>query len=203
MTSPAQHPPLAVLFDRDGTLVIDVPYNGDPARVRPMPGARAALDAVRAAGLPCGVLTNQSGIARGLLDRSQVDAVNARVEELLGPFDVWEICPHGPRDGCSCRKPRPGMIRQACERLGLQPGEVAFVGDIGADVEAAAAAGARGVLVPTPVTRTEEIEAATLVAPDLAGALDLLFGAEGPAAPMPEPGSQVLQAADVQSGGGR
>ncbi|WP_336714207.1 D-glycero-alpha-D-manno-heptose-1,7-bisphosphate 7-phosphatase [Arthrobacter sp. USHLN218] len=202
MTSPAQHPPRAVLFDRDGTLVIDVPYNGDPALVRPMPGARAALDAVRAAGLPCGVLTNQSGIARGLLDRGQVDAVNARVEELLGPFDVWEICPHGPQDDCGCRKPRPGMILEACERLGLQPDEAAFVGDIGADVEAAAAAGARGVLVPTPVTRPEEVEEADLVAPDLAGALGLLFGPGGPA-PVPGQGSPVLQAADGLPGGGR
>lgn len=202
MTSSAQPPPRAVLFDRDGTLVIDVPYNGDPALVRPMPGARAALDAVRAAGLRCGVLTNQSGIARGLLDRGQVDAVNARVEELLGPFDLWEICPHGPGDGCGCRKPQPGMVLRACERLGLRPDEVAFVGDIGADVEAAAAAGARGVLVPTPVTRAGEIEAADLVAPDLASALELLFGAGGPA-PAPGQPSRLLQAADGLPGGGR
>ncbi|NMR30790.1 D-glycero-alpha-D-manno-heptose-1,7-bisphosphate 7-phosphatase [Crystallibacter degradans] len=169
-------PPQAVLFDRDGTLVVDVPYNADPQQVRPMPGAAEALDAVRRAGLRCGVLTNQSGIARGLLQRPQVDAVNARVAELLGPFDLWEVCPHGPADGCECRKPAPGMILSACRRLGLQPSEVAFIGDIGADVEAAAAAGATGVLVPTPVTRAEEIDAAELVAPDLAAALELLLG---------------------------
>ncbi|HEX2248657.1 MAG TPA: HAD-IIIA family hydrolase [Arthrobacter sp.] len=169
-------PPQAVLFDRDGTLVVDVPYNGDPQQVRPMPGAAEALDTVRRAGLRCGVLTNQSGIARGLLQRPQVDAVNARVEELLGPFDVWEVCPHGPADGCECRKPAPGMVLSACRRLGLQPSEVAFIGDIGADVEAAAAAGATGVLVPTPVTRAEEVDAAELVAADLAAALELLLG---------------------------
>lgn len=105
-----------------------------------------------------------------------MDAVNARVEELLGPFDLWEVCPHGPMDGCGCRKPAPGMILSACCRLGLQPSEVAFIGDIGADVEAAAAAGATGVLVPTPVTRAEEVGAAELVAPDLAAALELLLG---------------------------
>ncbi|EMY34444.1 HAD superfamily hydrolase [Arthrobacter crystallopoietes BAB-32] len=206
MTLEALLPPRAVLFDRDGTLVVDVPYNHDPDLVRPMPGAREVLDAIRAAGLPCGVLTNQSGIARGLLDRGQVDAVNARVEELLGPFDMWEVCPHGPADGCACRKPQPGMVRQACERLGLQPREVAFIGDIGADVEAAAAAGARGVLVPTPITRAEEVEAATLVAPDLAAALELLFGAELPvrrdAAPRDvDEESGALQAADGPGGG--
>jgi D-glycero-D-manno-heptose 1,7-bisphosphate phosphatase len=208
MSDPAMPPPRAVLFDRDGTLVVDVPYNHEPAKVVPMPGAREVLDAVRAAGLPCGVLTNQSGIARGLMDRAQVDAVNARVEELLGPFDVWEVCPHGPGDGCACRKPQPGMIRQACARLGLLPGEVAFIGDIGADVEAAAAAGARGVLVPTQVTRAEEIEAAELVAGDLAGALELLFGPEGPesaaaAVQAQEPGARALQAADGVAGGSR
>jgi histidinol phosphatase-like enzyme len=78
--------PAAVLFDRDGTLVRDVPYNGDPSRVEPMPGARAALDRLRAAGVRTAVVSNQSGVARGLLTRDQVDAVNARVEEVLGPL---------------------------------------------------------------------------------------------------------------------
>ncbi|CEA07318.1 D-glycero-beta-D-manno-heptose-1,7-bisphosphate 7-phosphatase [Arthrobacter saudimassiliensis] len=170
-------PPVrAVLFDRDGTLVFDVPYNSDPELVRPIPGAADVLSRLRAEGVPTGVLTNQSGIARGLLDRSQVDAVNARVEELLGPFDLWEICPHGPDDGCPCRKPAPGMLHSAAERLGLAPEELGFIGDIGADVDAARAAGARGVLVPTPVTRAEEVEAAELVAGSLAEAVALLRG---------------------------
>ncbi|WP_323960334.1 HAD-IIIA family hydrolase [Arthrobacter sp. JZ12] len=166
--------PKAVLLDRDGTIVIDVPYNGDPGKVLAMPGAHDVLQGLRAEGIPVGVLTNQSGIARGLLTHEQVDAVNQRVEELLGPFDVWEMCPHGPEDGCACRKPAPGMILKACEKLGLHPSEVAFIGDIGSDVEAARAAGATGVLVPTDVTRQEEIDAAPLVAPDLAAAIGLL-----------------------------
>ena len=168
--------PKAVLLDRDGTIVVDVPYNGDPEQVVAMPGAQEALDGLRAAGVPLGVLTNQSGIARGLLTAAQVDAVNERVETVLGPFDLWELCPHGPDDGCTCRKPAPGMILRACERLGLHPSEVAFIGDIGSDVEAAAAAGATGVLVPTPVTRQEEIDAAPLVADTLAEAISLLRG---------------------------
>lgn len=169
--------PKAVLLDRDGTIVVDVPYNGDPDRVVAMPGAEDVLNALRAAGVPLGVLTNQSGIARGLLTSAEVEAVNQRVDDVLGPFDVWEICPHGPEDGCTCRKPAPGMILRACEKLGLHPSEVAFIGDIGADVEAAAAAGATGVLVPTPVTRQEEIDAALLVASSLAEAVALLRGA--------------------------
>lgn len=166
-----------VLFDRDGTLVEDVPYNGDPEVVAPVPGARTALDRLRDAALPVGVVSNQSGIARGLLTAGQVRRVNDRVEQLLGPFDVWEICPHGPADGCRCRKPRPGMIFAAARRFGVAATALAVVGDIGADVGAAEAAGAQSVLVPTPVTRPEEVAAAPVVAPDLTTAVDLLLGA--------------------------
>ncbi|WP_369212295.1 D-glycero-alpha-D-manno-heptose-1,7-bisphosphate 7-phosphatase [Streptomyces flavofungini] len=167
--------PGAVLFDRDATLVVDVPYNGDPARVRLMPGARDAVDAVRAAGVPVGVVSNQSGVARGLLSRAQVDAVRRRVEELLGPFSVWAICPHGPGDGCHCRKPEPGLVIAACARLGVPATRAVVIGDIGADVRAARAAGARGVLVPTPVTRAAEITAADTVATDLRTAVGLVL----------------------------
>lgn len=163
--------PRAVLFDRDGTLVHDVPYNGDPALVRPVDGARTLLDALRAAGVRVGLVTNQSGIARGLLTRDQVDAVHARLAELVGPFDTVQVCPHGPQDGCGCRKPAPGMVLAAARELGVAPHECAVVGDIGADVGAAVAAGARAVLVPTPVTRTEEVAAAPVVAADLRAAL--------------------------------
>ena len=175
----ARRAPAAVLFDRDGTLVVDVPYNGDPSRVRPVPGAGAALDLLRAAGIPMGVVTNQSGIARGLISAEQADAVNARVDALLGPFDVWQVCPHGPQDGCACRKPRPGMVLAAAERLGVAPDRLAVIGDIGADVESAAAAGAAAVLVPTPVTRPEEVAAAPVVRPDLVSAVRHLLGEVG------------------------
>ncbi|MEV7194520.1 HAD family hydrolase [Streptomyces sp. NPDC093510] len=179
----AQGIPAAVLFDRDGTLVEDVPYNGDPALVRLAPTARSAVEAVRAAGIPVGVVSNQSGVARGLLTRVQVEAVGRRVEELLGPFAVWAICPHGPGDGCGCRKPAPGLVLAACERLGVPAGRAAVIGDIGADTDAARAAGARGVLVATPVTRAEEIEAADTVAPDLLTAVGLLLTPRGTARP--------------------
>nr|WP_246858632.1 HAD family hydrolase [Citricoccus sp. SGAir0253] len=175
--------PRAVLFDRDGTLVHDVPYNGDPALVRPVDGAREALDRVRAAGLATAVVSNQSGVARGLVSRDQVDAVNARVEELLGPFGAWQVCPHGPGDGCACRKPRPGMVLAAARALGVRPEECVLIGDIGADVEAAQAAGARSVLVPTPVTRAEEVADAPVTAPDLAAAVDLVLALVADGAP--------------------
>jgi HAD superfamily hydrolase (TIGR01662 family) len=169
-------PPLrAVLFDRDGTLVHDVPYNGDPARVRTMPYACEALRELRARGIATGVLSNQSGIGRGILTVEQVTAVNRRVDELLGPFDVWDYCPHLPEDGCGCRKPAPGMIINACRRLGIDTAAAAYVGDIGTDVAAAEAAGSRAVLVPTPVTLAAEVEAAPRVAAHLGAALELLL----------------------------
>jgi histidinol-phosphate phosphatase family protein len=168
-------PPKAVLFDRDGTLVHDVPYNGDPAQVRLMPTARTAVDLARARGLRVGLITNQSGVARGLLTPADVDAVNARVAELLGPFDVIQVCPHGPEDMCSCRKPAPGLIVAAAAALGLSPHDCAVIGDIGADVQAAGAAGARAVLVPTPATLGRELTG-TRSAPDVLAATAMLTG---------------------------
>lgn len=171
-----QPPPRAVLFDRDGTLVHDLPYNGSPAAVRPVDGARRALDRLRDRGIRIGLVTNQSGVGRGLLSTSDVAAVHARLAELLGPFDTVAVCPHAPDAGCGCRKPAPGLIHQALAELDLPAGQCAVVGDIGADVGAALAAGARPVLVPNPATLPAEVGQAPEVAADLAAAVDLLLG---------------------------
>jgi HAD superfamily hydrolase (TIGR01662 family) len=164
--------PELVLFDRDGTLVHDVPYNGDPGRLRPVEGAREALDRLRGRGVRIGLVSNQSGVSRGLLTPEQVAAVNARLGELLGPFDTVQVCPHGPDDGCSCRKPAPGMVKAACAELDVDPARCVVVGDIGADVEAAAAAGAVGIMIPTPATRESEVAAAEHTVETLAAAVD-------------------------------
>jgi HAD superfamily hydrolase (TIGR01662 family) len=169
-------PPDLVLFDRDGTLVHDVPYNGDAGLVRPVPRAREVLDRLRHEGIRVGLVTNQSGVAGGRISAAQVRSVNARVEELLGPFDVVEVCPHGPDEGCGCRKPAPGMVKQACAALGVDPARCVVVGDIGSDVEVATAAGARGILVPTTVTEAAEIARAEQVCPTLEAALDVILG---------------------------
>jgi histidinol-phosphate phosphatase family protein len=174
--APEPAPLKALLFDRDGTLVVDVPYNGDPALVRPVPGAIEAVDEARAAGLPVGVVTNQSGLARGSFTPEQMAAVHARIDELFGAFDVWAVCPHGPEDSCDCRKPAPGSVRAAAERLGVEPATCALVGDIGADVDAARAAGAQGLLVPTAATETRELAAAPVVCRDLGTAVTHLLG---------------------------
>jgi histidinol-phosphate phosphatase family protein len=167
--------PALVLFDRDGTLVEDVPYNGDPAEVAPVEGARYALDRLRRAGIAVGMVSNQSGVARGLLTAHDVDAVNARVVELLGSFDTIQWCPHGPDDRCARRKPSSGMVEAAAAELGLPGTACAVVGDIGSDVEAGLGVGARTVLVPTAVTRAEEVTAAPEVAGSLVDAVDGLL----------------------------
>jgi histidinol-phosphate phosphatase family protein len=177
-TSRAPRPdvPAAVLFDRDGTLVEDVPYSGDPQLVTAVTGAREALDRLRAAGVATAVVSNQSGVARGLVTAGQVEAVNRRIEHVLGPLGPWLVCPHGPDEGCACRKPEPGLVLRAAEALGVPPERCAVIGDIGADVDAARAAGARPILVPNERTRVGEVAAAVEVAPDLPTAVARLLG---------------------------
>lgn len=164
-----------VLLDRDGTLIKDVPYNGDPDLVELMPGAVQAVARLRAAGLKLGIISNQSGIGRGLFTNEQLWAVNRRVDELLGPMDAWFICPHVPEDGCPCRKPQPGMVLAAASHWGLAVQSLAVIGDIGADIDAAEAAGCRSVLVPTAVTLQTEVARAPQVAADLTAAVTALL----------------------------
>ncbi|MFH9110069.1 D-glycero-alpha-D-manno-heptose-1,7-bisphosphate 7-phosphatase [Streptomyces albus] len=178
-TPPGAGAPRAVLFDRDGTLVEDVPHNTDPARLRPRPHAREALEVLRAAGVRAAVVTNQPDLARGVLTLPQLEALQARMEELLGPVEVTAVCPHLPEAGCGCRKPAPGLVHAACRLLRLAPARTVVVGDIGTDLLAAHRAGAPSLLVPNEATRREETEAARCTAPHLATAVRTLLG--GPA----------------------
>jgi histidinol-phosphate phosphatase family protein len=169
-----RRPPVAVLFDRDDTLIVDVPYLDDPAGVRPVPGAVDLVRGLRERGVPVGVVSNQSGVAKGLITPDRLAAVNARVEELFGPFGTWQVCVHDDGDGCGCRKPGPGLVLNAAGALGVDPASCVVIGDTGADVDAALAAGARAVLVPTARTLEPEIARArehAAVARDLAEAL--------------------------------
>jgi len=172
--------PELVLFDRDGTLIEDLPYNGDPDRVRVVPGAADALASLRTAGIRVGVITNQSGIGRGLITEDDARRVNDRTARLLGPFDVVAMCCHTPDDRCECRKPRPGLVHRACEVVGIPPNRTAVIGDIESDVEAAERAGARGVLVPNERTDAREVDRACRRADDLAAAVRMLLDGSTP-----------------------
>jgi histidinol-phosphate phosphatase family protein len=166
----------AVFLDKDGTLIEDVPYNGDPALVRPLPGVREALDRLRAEGVRLMIVTNQSGIGRGLISDQQADAVDDRVIELLGPFEAVLRCPHSPDDRCECRKPGPDLIKQALASTGVHPDRAVMVGDIGSDVDAAKHAGVSGLLIPTIQTRREEVDAAPRTCAGLVQAVDQMLG---------------------------
>ena len=165
-------PPDLVLLDRDGTLVHDVPYNGDPALVVPVDGVRTGLERLRGRGVRTAVVTNQSGIGSGRITVDQAEAVNARVEQLLGPFDLWRYCPHARDEGCACRKPAPGMVTDSCATLGVAADRTVLIGDTGADVGAARAAGAVGILVPTPATPADHVAAAEHVVSSFTAAVD-------------------------------
>ncbi|MDQ4110985.1 MAG: HAD-IIIA family hydrolase [Actinomycetota bacterium] len=168
--------PELVLLDRDGTLIEDVRYNGDPALVRPLPGVRGALDRLRAEGVRLIIATNQSAIGRGVISEQQADAVDDRVIELLGPFEAVLRCPHSPDDRCECRKPGPDLIKQALASTGVHPDRAVMIGDIGSDVDAAKNAGVSGILVPTLQTRREEVDAAPRTCAGLVQAVDHLLG---------------------------
>lgn len=161
----------AILFDRDGTLIVDMPGNRDPDAIELMPRVADALALAREWGYAIAVVTNQPAVADGTIDQSHLFRMHARIEELVGPIDGWFVCIHGAADGCECREPEPGLILAASARLGVAPERCTFIGDIGADIEAARAAGARGVLVPKPVTCREEIAAAPEVADDVLDAV--------------------------------
>jgi D-glycero-D-manno-heptose 1,7-bisphosphate phosphatase len=140
----------AVFLDRDGTLVEDVGYPRDPEAVRLLDGAPEALAALRRAGYALVVVSNQSGIGRGLVSREEADAVHDRfVLELRGrgvELDDVRYCPHAPEDGCTCRKPAAGLLLDSARELGLDLSRSFMVGDKRADVEAGRAAGCRTVL---------------------------------------------------------
>ena len=140
-----------MLFDRDETIVVDVPFNGDPERVEPAPDARALLDRLRAAGLPLAVVSNQSGIGRGLHHaRGGRRGQSAASTNCSAPSPGFFVCPHAPEDGCDCRKPKAEADPRRSAALGVDPACCVVVGDRDSDVEAARNAGAIALRVEGP-----------------------------------------------------
>lgn len=141
----------------------------------PLPGALDSMARLHRAGFKVGVCTNQSGIGRGFINEDEVRKTHRRLEADLsalgGALDAIVYCPHLPEEGCDCRKPRPGMLLTAMASLSVAPADTVFVGDSKRDLEAALAAGCRGVLVRTGngrVTESELSESAKEVYDDLA-----------------------------------
>ena len=169
----------ALLVDRDGVINADSPgYIRGPAEWIPIPGSIEALARISQAGWLVGVCTNQSGLARGLITADDLEAIHdelkARVSALGGRIDGIFVCPHAPDADCACRKPRPGLLAQAADTLGLNLGATTLVGDSPRDLAAARTAGARPILVRTGhgiATEESESDDGLLVYADLAAAV--------------------------------
>lgn len=178
-----------VFLDRDGTLNREVGFVSDPARIELLPGTAQALERLHRAGHRLVVVTNQSGIARGLYDERTLAAIHARLhDELGGLVTAWLHCPHLPEGGhgyggdCACRKPGAGLLHQARELLGLEFAGGSLIGDSARDLLMARGLPLRTILVhsgkPVEAERAK-LEAAGFrpdhEAADLPGAVDWLL----------------------------
>jgi D,D-heptose 1,7-bisphosphate phosphatase len=179
----------AVFLDKDGTLVRDVPYNADPARIEWRDGVFGGLSRLASAGFALVLVTNQSGIAQGRFSEEQLHRYFVEFRAQLARSGVLLAdllyCPHHPaaavpafRKFCACRKPNPGLLVRARARLGIDLERSWMVGDLLDDVEAGVRAGCRTALVHHD--GNEEIPALGvrrphLIAADLASATDLML----------------------------
>ena len=151
-----------VFLDRDGTIIEDRHYIANPADVVLLPGAAEAIGRLNEAGLAVVVITNQSGIARGLLTEAQYHSTRARLDELLAArgarIDASYHCPHHPDAGgpCRCRKPGTLLHERAIADLGLDVAHSTAIGDRWRDLEPAAVLGFRGIMVPSADTPPAE-----------------------------------------------
>jgi D-glycero-D-manno-heptose 1,7-bisphosphate phosphatase len=166
-----------VILDRDGTINQDSDqYIKSPAEWKPIPGSIEAIARLTQGGWRCVVATNQSGIARGLLDMATLNAIHAEMHRLVnlagGRIDAIFFCPHAADSNCECRKPKPGMLRDIAARMDAKLAGVPMIGDSLRDVEAAAAVGAKPYLVLTGKGKTTRaaggLPQGTEVFPDLA-----------------------------------
>ena len=150
----------AVFLDRDGTINEEVGYLDRLEKLRLVPGAAEAIRLINESGMKVIVVTNQSGVARGMFDESFVDQVHRRLAQMLGEegasLDGVFFCPHHPTEGrgrylvsCDCRKPAPGLLLRAADERSLAPKRSTMRGDTLKDIEAGARVGAQGILVRT------------------------------------------------------
>jgi D-glycero-D-manno-heptose 1,7-bisphosphate phosphatase len=165
----------AVFLDRDGTLIEEVAYPRDPDSVRLLEGVVEALAAFRRAGFALVVVSNQSGIGRGLVTREEANAVHERfVDELRVrgiELDDVRYCPHAPEDACACRKPSAELLIASARYLGIDLAASFMIGDKAADVAAGRAAGCRTLLLGRA-----DGHGATYVAPNWNQAVEHLLG---------------------------
>jgi D-glycero-D-manno-heptose 1,7-bisphosphate phosphatase len=174
----------AVFLDRDGTIVLERNYLADPDRVELVPGGAAAMRRLHDAGFALVIVTNQSGIARGLYKEADYLRVQERLTSLLAGDGVELAgvyhCPHHPdfTGPCDCRKPAPGLFLRASADLDIDLTRSFFVGDRIKDIQPALIWGARGILVGTGYGKEEQARAGQdyAIVEDLNAAADLILG---------------------------
>jgi D-glycero-D-manno-heptose 1,7-bisphosphate phosphatase len=172
-----------LILDRDGVINYDSDaYIKTLDEWIPLPGAVEAIARLSRAGWTVAVATNQSGLARGYYDQAALESMHTRLRQLVaeqgGELGLIVHCPHGPDDGCDCRKPKPGMLRQIAAHYGVSLAGVWFVGDSSGDLKAALAVGCQPVLVKTGkglLTLAQPLPAGTLVFDDLAAVASQLI----------------------------
>jgi D-glycero-D-manno-heptose 1,7-bisphosphate phosphatase len=171
--------PSAVFLDRDGTIIEDAHYLSKPEQVRLLPGAAEAIARVNAAMVPAVVITNQSGIGRGIFTDDDHQRITDRLNELLDEkgarIDATYHCPHRPDEECECRKPGTLLFRNAADEHGIDLTRALYIGDRFRDVEPGIVLGGNGVLIPSSETPAADTLAAVeraRVAPSLRVALD-------------------------------
>ncbi|MDP8955529.1 MAG: HAD family hydrolase [Actinomycetota bacterium] len=188
--------PGAVFLDKDGTLVENLPYNADPAKMRLSPGAAEGIRLIHQAGLRLFVVSNQSGVARGHFPEEALAGVEARLRELMADAGArlagFYYCPHHAEGrvakysvACDCRKPGPGMVLNAARDHAIDLSKSWLVGDILDDVEAGRRAGCRTILVDNgheTEWKTGDDRTPDHTAPDLAEAARIILSASEPAA---------------------
>lgn len=165
----------AAFLDRDGTVIRDPGYVDDPAEVEVLPGAAEAISLLNARRIPVVMITNQSGIGRGLYTGEDFRAVQEEVERQLAirgcALEAVFHCPHDPDAGCDCRKPALGMHRRAAEQLGVELGGGLYVGDKISDVLPAVKTGGTGFLLRGRRQPAAEVPDGVRVADDLLAAV--------------------------------
>ena len=143
-----------IFIDRDDTIIHDVPYLSDPSLVALTPGASEALASFRELGFSIVIISNQSGIGRGYFTEEQLRKVNARMLELLADggatIDAIYYCPHRPDENCNCRKPKTGMLEQACRDFDVDKAHSVMIGDLKGDVDMGKSFGIKTIQIMLP-----------------------------------------------------
>jgi len=167
----------AVFIDRDGTIMEDCDYCSDPTDVRIFPGVLEALQRLKSKGFKLIIITNQSGIGRGLFTLDQYRAVEAEVLRQLGGglIDATYFCPDAPGHHSNCRKPAPGMIVKAAREHQIDLSHSFLIGDKEIDVECAHNAGVRAIRVQTGIQREVTGSMADWVADNLPAAVEIIL----------------------------